>query len=749
MTPVEFQFNYPDGKPIAGMEFVIKLPKSGFIHAVDGIIMPADLKFVTDAMGYALVELAPSSSVYTVRMTTPDQAEDYDSCRKGVTYKFYVPDSAEPVRAQDLFLAPPPNSEPWDETAIRELTEAKVIAVQSAETAVAASVAAEASADRAEAASAGIDEDAERAERARDASEAFAIDALAARTETDADRIAAQQAALDAGNAAQTRVNNFKDELVGKNGTDALGFIQTGLSAAIRRLTDKLRDHVNIKDYGVVADGIVDDTAKMQAIINEFGGKKRIEGGGKLRLTNTLTYHTSGNVPGLSLDLDPGTEFIGDFEADTVAFPDGKPILSLNGSGVLSQFQKNGLIKNIKFSMSISGLNVCGIQTVGAWGYQVDRCNLRDLGMHGIYIPNRTDLHANPDMWASVSWRIVDTDIVGCFDGVHSQAGQGSSSWEFNNCYVVNNRRNGYLVDGSGHRFIKGSCAYNGKGGSGSGIKYERHLGVTPSNAYVEQVEIDSNFDAGFEADYIGFVHLDKNRFISKNEIHNADSQLSHIKIKNSVSSGLMRGNLHRIDDLAGSTVTLYDFGAASPNIAGVRVEAYRVQNDTGESVVEASPGALAAVYGNTVVKAGAAGAKNSDYSKFVYKGEAAVGGVIPATLTTINFKNTQLATGWTGQHNSTTGVITVPYTGGYIIQGDITVSALANGARFQIHILRNGVAIKESYFDAPAATARHTLAFFAAGAFTIGDTIEIRASCGAGASNLMERTNCLLVMAI
>ena len=223
MTPVEFQFNYPDGRPIAGMEFVIKLPKSGFIKEADGIIMPADLTFETDEQGFALVLLAPSSSVYTVRMTTPGQSEDYDSCRKGVSYKFYVPDSAEPVRAQDLFLAPPPNSEPWDETAIRELTEAKVIAVQSAETAVAASVSAEASAVRAEAASAGIDEDADRAERARDASEAFAIDALGARTETGADRIAAQQAALEAGSAAQSKVDAFATLLAGAEGPDQIG----------------------------------------------------------------------------------------------------------------------------------------------------------------------------------------------------------------------------------------------------------------------------------------------------------------------------------------------------------------------------------------------------------------------------------------------------------------------------------------------------------------------------------------------
>ena len=238
MTPVEFQFNYPDGRPIAGMEFVIKLPKSGFIKEADGIIMPADLTFETDEQGFALVLLAPSSSVYTVRMTTPGQSEDYDSCRKGVSYKFYVPDSAEPVRAQDLFLAPPPNSEPWDETAIRELTEAKVIAVQSAETAVTASVSAEAAAVRAEAASAGIDEDADRAERARDASEAFAIDALAARTETDADRIAAQQAALDAANAASLALIAYRKELALSDGAAGVGHVRSKLYEALKTAAD-------------------------------------------------------------------------------------------------------------------------------------------------------------------------------------------------------------------------------------------------------------------------------------------------------------------------------------------------------------------------------------------------------------------------------------------------------------------------------------------------------------------------------
>lgn len=124
MTPIEFQFNYPDGEPIANAEFVIKLPRSGFIDAVDGVIMPATLVFTTDALGMAVVSLAPSSSVYTVRMSAPLEEGDDGLCHRGINYKFYVPNTTELVRAQDLFMAPPPNSEPWDEEAMGKITQA-------------------------------------------------------------------------------------------------------------------------------------------------------------------------------------------------------------------------------------------------------------------------------------------------------------------------------------------------------------------------------------------------------------------------------------------------------------------------------------------------------------------------------------------------------------------------------------------------------------------------------------------------
>lgn len=333
MTQVLFAFKHPSGEPLVGATFTVRLQRSGFVFESDGVVVPETLTFVTGPEGTVLAELEPSSTPYLMVVQETGDEDDDDCCTgsSAIRYKFYVPESDTIVRAQDLLLAPVPNSEPWDETAIQMLTDAKIAAMDAAIRAKASEVSALDSAERAEAAAGGIEEDATRAERARDAAqsyandsfnwstksaeyqviasaaavqttndaaqvaeafayiypayedfklkypeivqaaidsiasaaaakaseisadeselsaidardaaEAYSITALAARIETDEDRIAAQLAATQAGDAAQVRVDDFKAQLALPTGAEEIGYKRSKIGAAIEAANDML-----------------------------------------------------------------------------------------------------------------------------------------------------------------------------------------------------------------------------------------------------------------------------------------------------------------------------------------------------------------------------------------------------------------------------------------------------------------------------------------------------------------------------
>lgn len=93
---------------------------------------------------------------------------------------------------------------------------------------------------------------------------------------------------VQSGNTVQVAAKNV---YAGTTGSAQMGFIAAGTGAAARTVQAKLRDVVNVADFGAVGNGSTDDTAAIQAAINALGTT-----GGIVQIPNTFKCRVAGNL---------------------------------------------------------------------------------------------------------------------------------------------------------------------------------------------------------------------------------------------------------------------------------------------------------------------------------------------------------------------------------------------------------------------------------------------------------------------
>jgi hypothetical protein len=352
----------------------------------------------------------------------------------------------------------------------------------------------------------------------------------------------------------------------------------------------KLAEYLSAADFGVVGNGIADDTAALQAFFNQA----QIMGGdcilpkGTYRVTSPILIYETGTqrhdgarIRGAGLN-----DTIIDFRGSGRVF-DIRGIPASNGSGTQTGTY---FIWGLEMSnFTIDGANKTGttdgFRLVGVWNSIFQNLTIKNL-RYGIVSEGDLTYNSNPDWSSTANCKIDNCNFERLTEtGFYNSVIQAASGWSFSHSLFVLCGQAGIRLASGGVRITE--CGFAGCGWSseiatpnvnGAGIVFSGSVTVT-SQITVENCEFDTNFTAHIDFEYAGGIRLSGNRYIFNDRYSYGAIcptagavRIAAFSASNAVQNVLFSNEFFRLD--AGPTVgtpICFNF-ANNANVQNIRV---------------------------------------------------------------------------------------------------------------------------------------------------------------------------------